>query len=151
MVYRHYAVIEYQPVHFSTAASQVANSMDRHITRSSFQMPAGSFNMFSIISIIVWIILYDKVILALAANICGKPVRLGVKLRMGIGLFVSCIAMVVSVIVEQIRQQRALERMMLHNAEQVVTMSVMWLIPQCSLAWLGGGIELHRPDRVLLL
>ncbi|CAM8993538.1 unnamed protein product [Rhodiola kirilowii] len=105
-----------------------ANSMDRHLT-SSFQIPAGSFAMFLIISLAAWIVLYDRIILPLASKLHGKPVRIGVKLRMGIGLFLTSLAMVVSATVEQIRRNKAVEAM--HNSTGVVvTMSAMWLIPQ---------------------
>ncbi|CAK7356718.1 unnamed protein product [Dovyalis caffra] len=106
-----------------------ASSMDRHIS-SSFQIPAGSFGMFTIISLAVWVILYDRVILPLASKMKGKPVRLGAKLRMGIGLFLSCMAMVVSATVENIRRRRAIREGYLNNAHAVLDMSAMWLVPQ---------------------
>ncbi|KAG6788962.1 hypothetical protein POTOM_005040 [Populus tomentosa] len=106
-----------------------ASSMDRHIS-SSFQIPAGSFGMFTIISLATWVILYDRAILPLASKIKGKPVQLGAKLRMGIGLFLSCMAMVVSAIVESIRRRKAIQEGYLNNAHAVLDMSAMWLVPQ---------------------
>lgn len=106
-----------------------ASSMDRHIT-SSFQIPAGSFGTFTIITLSIWVILYDRVVLPLASKVRGKPVRLGVKLRMGIGLLLSCMAMVVSAIVEHVRRKRALEEGLRENPRAVVGMSAMWLVPQ---------------------
>ncbi|KAI3416922.1 uncharacterized protein J3R85_014907 [Psidium guajava] len=106
-----------------------ATSMDRHIT-SSFQIPAGSFGTFTIITLTVWVILYDRGLLPLASKVRGKPVRLGVKLRMGIGLLISCMAMVVSAIVEHIRRKRALQEGLRENPNAVVAMSAMWLVPQ---------------------
>uniref|UniRef100_A0A7N0SWP7 Uncharacterized protein n=1 Tax=Kalanchoe fedtschenkoi TaxID=63787 RepID=A0A7N0SWP7_KALFE len=117
---------------------QQANSMDRHIT-STFQIPAGSFSMFVVISVITWIVLYDRVIIPLASSFWGKPVRLGVKLRMGIGLLLSCIAMVVSVIVEHVRREKALASR--RDENQVATMSAMWLIPQCAILGLSEAFN----------
>uniref|UniRef100_A0A7N0VHM3 Uncharacterized protein n=1 Tax=Kalanchoe fedtschenkoi TaxID=63787 RepID=A0A7N0VHM3_KALFE len=123
----------------NTFLLQQASSMDRHIT-STVQIPAGSFSMFMVITIIFWNVLYDRVILPLASRLCGKPVRLGVKLRMGIGIFMSCVAMVVSVIVEQIRRQKAAGLSGV-NAVQAGTMSAMWLIPQCAIHGLAEAFS----------
>ncbi|KAK8698577.1 hypothetical protein V6N13_114689 [Hibiscus sabdariffa] len=67
-------------------------TMDRHIT-PNFEVPAGSFGMFTLISLIVWIAFYDRIALPLASKIKGKRVRLSLKQRMGIGLLCSCASM----------------------------------------------------------
>ncbi|KAK8584811.1 hypothetical protein V6N13_138757 [Hibiscus sabdariffa] len=106
-----------------------ANSMDRHLTKK-FQIPAGSYGMFNIISLALWVILYDRAILPMISKIKGKPVRIGVKLRMGIGLFLTCIAMVVSAIVENVRRREAIRDGFQNNPQAVLKMSAMWLVPQ---------------------
>ncbi|OMO66685.1 Proton-dependent oligopeptide transporter family [Corchorus olitorius] len=106
-----------------------ATSMDRSLSKK-FQIPAGSYGMFNIISLALWVILYDRVILPTASKIKGKPVKFGVKLRMGIGLFLTCIAMVVSAIVENVRRRKAISEGFANNPTAVVSMSAMWLVPQ---------------------
>ncbi|XP_038717078.1 protein NRT1/ PTR FAMILY 1.2-like [Tripterygium wilfordii] len=107
-----------------------ANSMNRHIS-SGFQIPAASFGMFTIITLTIWILLYDRAILPLASKIKGKPVMLGVKLRMGLGIFFSFLSMTVSAIVENIRRRRAIREGFANNGQAVLTdMSAMWLVPQ---------------------
>ncbi|XP_038693054.1 protein NRT1/ PTR FAMILY 1.2-like [Tripterygium wilfordii] len=107
-----------------------ANSMNRHVT-SGFQIPAGSFGMFTIITLTIWILLYDRVILPVASKIKGKPVILGVKLRMGIGIFFSFLSMAVSAIVESIRRRRAIREGFANNPQAVLMdMNAMWLAPQ---------------------
>ncbi|PIN13692.1 H+/oligopeptide symporter [Handroanthus impetiginosus] len=108
-----------------------ANSMDRHIT-SSFQIPAGSLGMFAIITLAIWVILYDRVIVPLAFRTANKKknIHLGVKLRMGIGIFLSCLAMTVSGIVEHVRRKRAIEQGIANDPHGVVRMSALWLVPQ---------------------
>lgn len=117
-----------------------ASSMDRHLT-SNFQIPAGSFPTFVVISLAAWVVLYDRAILPLASKIKGKPVRLGVKLRMGIGLFLSCIAMVVAGIVENIRRRRAIRDGYLNNPQAVLGMSALWLVPQFCLNGLAEAFN----------
>lgn len=106
-----------------------ASSMDRHITSNS-QIPAGSLGMFTIISMIVWVVLYNRLILPVASKIKGKSVRVGLKKRMGIGIIICCIAMAVSGIVESIRREIAIEQGFSDEPEAVVNMSAMWLAPQ---------------------
>lgn len=117
-----------------------ASSMDRHIS-SGFQIPPGSFGMFTIISLALWVILYDRAILPFASKVKGKPVQLGVKLRMGIGLFLSCMAMVVSATVESSRRRKAIREGYLNNAHAVLDMSAMWLVPQYCLNGLAEAFN----------
>lgn len=105
-----------------------ASSMDRHIT-PSFQIPAGSFSIFLVISIVSWIYLYDRVFLPLASKIKGKNVRLSFKQRMGIGLILSISAMASASIVERVRRNIA--------SEKGQQLSAMWLLPCYFLSGLG--------------
>ncbi|XP_059303224.1 protein NRT1/ PTR FAMILY 1.1-like [Lycium ferocissimum] len=109
-----------------------AQSMDRHLTKG-FQIPAGSFGMFLMIALTLWVLLYDRVILPLASKIRGRPVRVKPIVRMGIGIFMSCMSMLVSGIVEHVRRRRAINQGLLNNPQGVVEMSAMWLILQNSL------------------
>ncbi|KAA8540393.1 hypothetical protein F0562_024688 [Nyssa sinensis] len=106
-----------------------AKSMDRHLT-SSFEIPAGSFGTFTVVTLVIWIVLYDRLILPLASKLRGKPVYLGVKPRMGVGIFFSWMAMVVSAIVEHIRRKRAIEQGFLNQSDGLTGISAMWLVPQ---------------------
>ncbi|PHU01355.1 Protein NRT1/ PTR FAMILY 1.2 [Capsicum chinense] len=65
-----------------------ANTMDRHIG-SSCEVPAASFGIFGFISTVLWIVLYDCLILPVASKLTGKPVHFSPKERMGFGLFLS--------------------------------------------------------------
>ncbi|KAL2928426.1 Protein NRT1/ PTR FAMILY 1.2, partial [Bienertia sinuspersici] len=106
-----------------------AKTMDRHLG-SKFEIPAASFGTFTIIVIVLWIPIYDRVLLPLASKISGKPVHLGVKVRMGIGLFCTFMSMFVAGIVENIRRQRAISNGFINNTEAVLHMSAFWLVPQ---------------------
>lgn len=117
-----------------------AKSMDRHVT-SNFQLPAGSFAMFVVIALAAWVVLYDRVILPLASKLMGRRVKLDAKLRMGIGLFLSCISMIVSGIVESIRRKKAINEGYLNNAEATVKMSAFWLVPQHTLNGLAEAFN----------
>ncbi|KAH6792330.1 Major facilitator superfamily protein [Perilla frutescens var. hirtella] len=106
-----------------------AVSMDRHIT-SSFEIPAASFSMFVVIAVILWVALYDRVYIPLASRLMGRPVRLSTRRRMGIGIFLSFLAMIVSAMVEAIRRSLAINQGALNHPQAVVSMSALWLVPQ---------------------
>lgn len=72
-----------------------ATSMDRHIM-PSFEFPAGSFGMLSVLSIALWVALYDRIILSLTSKITGKPISFTTKQRIGMGIFVSFPSMAVA-------------------------------------------------------
>ncbi|XP_073136393.1 protein NRT1/ PTR FAMILY 1.2-like [Henckelia pumila] len=94
-----------------------ATKMNRKI--SSFEFPAASFSMFSVLSIIVWVIFYDRAFLPLASKVRGRRVRISTRTRMGLGIFLSFIAMLVTSAVEGIRRTGVASNM-----------SALWLIPQ---------------------
>lgn len=118
-----------------------ANTMNRHLGSSTFQIPAGSFAFFTIVMIAIWVILYDRVIIPFASKLLQKPVHLGVKLRMGIGLVISTLAMVISAIVEHVRREKAIELGFLNNPQAVINMSAMWLVPQYCLHGLAEAFS----------
>ncbi|XP_038709042.1 protein NRT1/ PTR FAMILY 1.2-like isoform X2 [Tripterygium wilfordii] len=105
-----------------------ASSMDRHIT-SNFQIPAGSFNVFLFLSLTATVALYDRIILPLASRIKGRPVRLGMKPKMGVGIFFSGMSMAVLAIIEYIRRSIATQEGASDRTQAVVQMSAMWLVP----------------------
>ncbi|KAG7577449.1 Proton-dependent oligopeptide transporter family [Arabidopsis thaliana x Arabidopsis arenosa] len=118
-----------------------AKSMDRHLSSdSSFQIPAGSFGMFTIIALISWVVLYDRAILPLASKIRGRPVRVNVKIRMGLGLFISFLAMAVSATVEHYRRKTAISQGLANDANSIVNISAMWLVPQYVLHGLAEAL-----------
>ncbi|CAN1215575.1 Protein NRT1/ PTR FAMILY 1.2 [Linum perenne] len=117
-----------------------ASSMDRHLT-SAFQIPAASYSMFLVVTIIVWVVLYDRAILPLASKLWGRPVKLSTKLRMGLGLVVSSLSMVAAATVENARRKKAIQEGYLNNPIAVVNMSAMWLVPQYVLLGLAESLN----------
>ncbi|KAL0283128.1 UNVERIFIED_CONTAM: protein NRT1/ PTR FAMILY 1.2 [Sesamum angustifolium] len=106
-----------------------AVSMDRHIT-SSFTIPAASFSMFTVISVILWVAVYDRVFLPLASRVMRRPVHVSTKRRMGIGIVFSFLAMLASAGIEAIRRSLAVDEGYLDRPLAMTRMSAMWLVPQ---------------------
>ncbi|XP_071718896.1 protein NRT1/ PTR FAMILY 1.2-like isoform X3 [Rutidosis leptorrhynchoides] len=111
-----------------------ANTMNRHIT-SSFEIPAASFTLFMVLTVTLWIAIYDRILVPVLANLTHEPRGLNTKTRMGIGLLISILAMVVSAIVESIRRHVA------RSVSNTHAMSAMWLVPQYSLCGLAEAFN----------
>ncbi|XP_073134677.1 protein NRT1/ PTR FAMILY 1.2-like [Henckelia pumila] len=94
-----------------------AASMNRKI--SSFEVPAASFSTLAFLSVIIWVIFYDRVFLSLASRVRGRRVQISTRTRMGFGIFLSFTAMLVTAAVESIRRTTV-----------AANMSAVWLVPQ---------------------
>ncbi|KAK4422272.1 protein NRT1/ PTR FAMILY 1.2, partial [Sesamum alatum] len=103
--------------------------MDRRIT-SSFTIPAASFSTFTVISVILWVAVYDRVFLPLASRVMRRPIHLSTKRRMGIGICFSFLAMLASAGIESIRRSLAINEGYLDSPLANTRMSAMWLVPQ---------------------
>ncbi|KAL3500556.1 hypothetical protein ACH5RR_039649 [Cinchona calisaya] len=106
-----------------------ARTMDRHMF-SNFEIPAGSFSLFLVITVTIWVAFYDRVLAPLLAKYTGNPQGLSPIVRMGIGLIMSFIAMALAAIVESIRLKIAVEEGVQDDPDAVLHMSAMWLVPQ---------------------
>nr|GLL16883.1 protein NRT1/ PTR FAMILY 1.2-like isoform X2 [Ipomoea trifida] len=117
----------------SSFAVLQATSMDRHIG-PNLEIPAGSVTIFAFVSVIIWIVAYDRVIIPAASRIVGKPVHFSMRSRMGFGLVLSFLSMVAMAAVEGMRRGAAVK-------EGSAAMSILWVAPQYALLGLGAGIN----------
>ncbi|GMN50565.1 hypothetical protein TIFTF001_019716 [Ficus carica] len=108
-----------------------ANTTNRHLT-SRFQIPAGSFVVFAILTLILWVALYDRAIVPILSRHTKRPRGLTYKQRMGIGLAIACIATSVAAIVETKRRNRG---------NRGKAMSAVWLVPQYCLTGLAEAFS----------
>lgn len=113
---------------------------DRHLGGSKFQIPAASYYVFLMLSLTIFIPIYDRVIVPFLRRITGKENGITILQRMGIGIFISAITMFVSGIVEERRRTIALTKPTLGvvpRRGKISSMSGLWLIPQLALAGLA--------------
>ncbi|CAK9166099.1 unnamed protein product [Ilex paraguariensis] len=114
-------------------------TMDRHFL--GFEIPAGSFNVFMIVTLTLWIAFYDRVLVPILSRHTRQARGLSPKVRMGIGLILSCVAMSVTAIVETIRRAKAIEDGFEDDPNAVVDMSAMWMVPQYALLGLAEAFN----------
>ncbi|KAF8097948.1 hypothetical protein N665_0278s0010 [Sinapis alba] len=97
----------------------------------NFQVPAGWMNLVSMITLAVWISLYECVILPIAKQITGRKQRLTMKQRIQIGIVMGIVCMIVAGFLEKARREAALKK-----GSFVSPLSIVMLLPQFMLAGL---------------
>ncbi|KAJ9702323.1 hypothetical protein PVL29_004185 [Vitis rotundifolia] len=117
-----------------------ANTMDRHIT-PNFEIPAGTFSVFTIITLTTWLPVYDCLLVPILARYTGQLRGLSPKVRMGIGLVLSCMAMAVAAATEMIRRRIATKQGLEDQPAATVNMSALWLLPQYALLGLAEAFN----------
>ncbi|KAE8667620.1 Protein NRT1/ PTR FAMILY 3.1 [Hibiscus syriacus] len=115
-----------------TFSLQQAKTMDRRLT-NSFQIPAGSMSVFTMISMLSTIALYDRVLVRFARRFTGLDRGITFLHRMGIGFGISVLATLVAGFVEVKRKQVALAHGLEDKPHSVIPISVFWLVPQYGL------------------
>ncbi|CAL0315325.1 unnamed protein product [Lupinus luteus] len=115
-----------------TFSLQQAETMDRHLTKS-FQIPAGSMSVFTIITMLVTTAFYDRVFIRVARRFTGLDRGITFLHRMGIGLVISNFATLVAGFIEIKRKNAAKAHGLIEHSSATIPISVFWLVPQYSL------------------
>lgn len=121
-----YAIIYAQ---CSTFFTEQGVTVDRSIW-PGFNIPPASLQLFITFSIIFFIPIYDQLFVPLTRALTGKPSGITMLQRIGIGLLMSILAMIIAALVEIKRLQTALEFELVDAPEETVPMSFWWLVPQ---------------------
>lgn len=104
-------------------------TMDRYIA-PGFQIPAASLLAFISLTVVAFVPIYDRVLVPLTRAMTKKPSGLSVLQRIGTGIFLSFLCMVVAALVEQKRLAVADEYGLVDVKDATVPMNVWWLVPQ---------------------
>ena len=95
-----------------------------------FHIPPGSLQALVGITILFAVPFYDRVFVPIARKFTGHPSGITVLQRIGVGLFLSILNMVVSALVEAKRVSIAKEYNLMDNPKATIPMTVWWLLPQ---------------------
>ncbi|CAK9184619.1 unnamed protein product [Ilex paraguariensis] len=106
-----------------------ARTMDRHISHS-FQIPPASLSIFGVITVLVGVVLYERLFVPFARRFTGNPVGITCLQRMGIGFAVNIVATIVAALVEIKRKEVAAKHNLLDKPTAATPISVFWLVPQ---------------------
>ncbi|KAJ4846661.1 hypothetical protein Tsubulata_047868 [Turnera subulata] len=121
-----YAVVSAQP---ATHFTKQGVTMDRSIS-PTFQVPAASLQCFSSISIITSIAIYDRLFVPLARRITQIPSGITLLQRIGTGMFLATLSMMIAALVEIMRLKTAKDYGLVDTPNATIPMSVWRLIPQ---------------------
>ncbi|XP_022739262.1 protein NRT1/ PTR FAMILY 5.9-like isoform X3 [Durio zibethinus] len=119
-----FAVIFQQPATFFTKQGM---TMKRNIGRN-FKIPPATLQSSITLSIILLMPLYDKVLIPITQMVTRNQERITVMQRMGVGMFLSIIAMIIAAVVETKRLELSRKIGILES--ETVPLSIFWLLPQ---------------------
>ncbi|KAK7330403.1 hypothetical protein VNO77_24597 [Canavalia gladiata] len=117
---------------------------DRLVGNSNFKIPAASYIIFQMISLTIWLPIYDRIVAPLLQKVTKKDGGITLLQRMGIGMFIAILCMIVSGIVENRRRTLAVTNPIGTEPRQgaISSMSSPWLVSQLTLAGLSEAFGL---------
>ncbi|GLU05592.1 hypothetical protein SLE2022_226880 [Rubroshorea leprosula] len=120
----------------TTFSVSQAATMDRHIGKS-FQIPAASLTVFFVGSILLTVAVYDRIIVPIVRKVLKHPQGLTSLRKIGVGLFLSIIAMVAAALTEIKRLKAAKAHGLVNNPAAEIPLTVFRLVPQFFLVGAG--------------
>ncbi|XP_062222188.1 protein NRT1/ PTR FAMILY 1.2-like [Phragmites australis] len=120
-----------------------AKTMERQMGK--LEIPAASFGVFSILTLTVWVVVYDRALVRPLSRLTGHPLGLSLRQRMGAGLALFAVAMAVAAHTESVRRAAAIAEGLRDfgpHSGRTVHMSAMRLVPQHCLSGLAEGLNL---------
>ena len=121
-----FAVIFQQPATFFTKQGM---TMKRNIG-SSFMIPPATLQSAITLSIILLMPLYDRIFIPITQIITRQERGISVTQRMGIGMVLSIVAMVIAALVEIKRLEIGKEMRISGSKSDIVPISIFWMLPQ---------------------
>ncbi|EHA8591283.1 Protein NRT1/ PTR FAMILY 8.3 [Cocos nucifera] len=107
----------------------VEQGMVLDTTIGSFTIPPASLSTFDVISVIIWVPVYDRILVPIVRRFTGRERGFSELQRMGIGLFISILAMTAAALVE-IKRLDIVRAEHLEHQKVAVPLSIFWQIPQ---------------------
>lgn len=117
-------------VHVQLATLSIEQGMTMDTVIGSFNIPAASLSSFNVISVLVCVPIYDRVLVPVAKKITGIERGFSELQRMGIGLFLSIVCILGAAFVEMKRLQLARDLDPVDEEGSAVAMSILWQVPQ---------------------
>ncbi|KAI9115254.1 hypothetical protein K1719_013573 [Acacia pycnantha] len=114
----------------STFFTKQGSTMIRSLGPHHFTIPPASLQCIFGFVLIVFIPVYDRLLVPLLRKFTGKPTGITMLQRIGIGLFLSALTMLVAALVESKRVGVASDYNLLDNPKAILPIRVWWLLPQ---------------------
>ncbi|GMH20226.1 hypothetical protein Nepgr_022067 [Nepenthes gracilis] len=115
--------------HQGSFVIQQARTMNRKLS-PSFQIPPASMSIFSTLTMLAGLVLYERFFVPFARRFTGNPSGITCLQRMGIGFAINIFATLTASFVEIKRKEVAADHNFLEKPNATIPMSVFWLVPQ---------------------
>ncbi|XP_013588071.1 PREDICTED: protein NRT1/ PTR FAMILY 2.13-like [Brassica oleracea var. oleracea] len=115
-----------------------ALKMDRHMG-PKFEAPAGSLSVISLLTIGIFLPIYDRVLVPFLRRITGHKSGITRLQRIGTGIVFAILSMIVAGLVERVRRTRSIKS---GDPTGMTPMSVFWLSPQLILMGLCEALNI---------
>uniref|UniRef100_A0ACD5U1D2 Uncharacterized protein n=1 Tax=Avena sativa TaxID=4498 RepID=A0ACD5U1D2_AVESA len=114
----------------STFFTKQAGTLDRRVGHAGLQVPPAALQSFISITIVVLMPVYDRAIVPLARRYTGVASGITMLQRIGTGMLLSLVSMVVAALVETRRLRVAADAGLVDQPKVPVPMSLWWMVPQ---------------------
>lgn len=114
-----------------------ASTLNRYLT-SNFQIASASMQLFSFVTCLVSLPLYDQVFVRIARKFTGNERGITLLQRIGVGMGLTTLCMAIAALVEMKRLQVAKDSDLLDDTSVPLPMSIFWLVPQYMLIGLSN-------------
>ncbi|XP_072966012.1 protein NRT1/ PTR FAMILY 5.10-like isoform X2 [Typha angustifolia] len=121
-----YGVAFAQSVTFFT---KQASTLDRNIV-SGLQVPSAALQSFITLSVVAFVPIYDRLIVPVARKFSLISSGITMLQRIGTGMFVSIVSMVIAALVEMKRLKTARDYGLVDQPGTPIPMSFWWIVPQ---------------------
>lgn len=119
---------------------------DRRIGNGNFRIPAASYAVFSMLSLTIWIPLYDRILVPFLRKLTKKEDGITILQKMGFGLVIAIVTMIVSAVIEDRRRFVAFTKPTVGIADgrkgNISALSAFWLVPQLALAGISEAFTI---------
>ncbi|KAM0878209.1 hypothetical protein ACQ4PT_035015 [Festuca glaucescens] len=126
--------------HNFTFAIQQSRTMERRLS-PRFEIPPASMIIFTTLTMLVSLSLYDRVFVPVARRYTGRQSGISYFQRMGAGLAVSVLGVLAGALVERKRRAVAADHGLLDSPGATVPISVFWLVPQYALHGVSDALS----------
>ncbi|RCV45739.1 hypothetical protein SEVIR_9G480900v4 [Setaria viridis] len=106
---------------FSSTFLEQGRTMNKHL--GAFAIPPASLASFDAVSVLIWVPVYDRVLVPVARRLTANARGISELQRLGAGLLLSVLVMVTAAVVETRRLASA-------HGEGRSSMSILWQVPQ---------------------
>ncbi|XP_051122991.1 protein NRT1/ PTR FAMILY 5.4 [Andrographis paniculata] len=113
----------------NTYFTKQISTLRLHLT-ATFQVPPASFQVFPGLTILISIVLYERLLVPSFRRLTGHPSGITILQRIGTGLVLSILTMSVAALLESNRLRVARQHGLLDQPTAVLPMAAWWLIPQ---------------------